>query len=158
MLSELLRIQSKIKDWNTVLFALFYHDIIYKPASSHIEEKSAELAEVRLRQIGYPGEQIEKCKQIILATKTHFECADTDINYFTDADLCILGQNWANYSIYARNIRKEYLIYPDFIYNPGRKKVLSHFLAMKRIFKTDFFFEKFEKMARKNLTRELDLL
>ncbi|MBO9683944.1 MAG: hypothetical protein J7502_14975 [Flavisolibacter sp.] len=62
MLSELLGVQTKIRDWNTVLFALFYHDIIYKPTSSHNEEKSAELAEVRLKQIGYPGEQIEKCK------------------------------------------------------------------------------------------------
>jgi predicted metal-dependent HD superfamily phosphohydrolase len=158
MLSELLRVQTKIKDWSTVLFALFYHDIIYKPTSNHNEEKSAELAEARLRQIGYPREQIEKCKQIILATKTHIEFADPDINYFTDADLCILGQNWENYATYARNIRKEYLIYPDFIYNPGRKKVLGHFLAMKRIFKTNFFFEKFEKTARENLIRELDRL
>jgi predicted metal-dependent HD superfamily phosphohydrolase len=52
-------------------------------------------------------------------------------------------------------VRKEYLIYPDLIYNPGRKKVLHHFLAMDRIFKTDFFYNKFEQQARQNLRKEI---
>jgi hypothetical protein len=33
----------------------------------------------------------------------------------------------------------EYSIYPAFIYNPERKKVLNHFLLMDRIFKPAFF-------------------
>jgi len=158
MFSELSQVQTKIKNWDTILFALFYHDIIYKSTSNDNEEKSAELAEARLMQIGYVQKSIEKCKQIILATKAHIESADPDINYFTDTDLCILGQSWENYSAYAKNVRKEYSIYPDFIYKPGRKKILNHFLNMERIFKTEFFVAKFEKKAKENLTRELGLL
>jgi predicted metal-dependent HD superfamily phosphohydrolase len=158
MFSELSQVQTKIKNRDTVLFALFYHDIVYKPTSNHNEEKSAELAEARLSEIAYSREQINQCKQIILATKAHVESIDAEINYFTDADLCILGQSWENYLAYAMNIRKEYSIYPDFIYKPGRKKVLNHFLNMKRIFKTTFFFTKFEEKAKENLSRELDLL
>jgi predicted metal-dependent HD superfamily phosphohydrolase len=158
MFSHLSHVRTNIQGWNTILFALFYHDIIYKPTSNLNEEKSAELAEVRFAEIAYPEKQIKKCKRAILATKTHIESADTDINYFTDADLCILGQSWENYLAYAKNVRKEYSIYPDFIYNRGRKKVLNHFLGMKRFFKTDFFFEKFEKKAKENLTTERNLL
>jgi predicted metal-dependent HD superfamily phosphohydrolase len=158
MRSELVPVQTNIKHWEVVLFSLFYHDIVYKPTSNHNEEKSAELAEARLTQIAFPFKQIERCKQIILATKTHVESTDADTNYFTDADLCILGQNWENYLVYTKNVRKEYSIYPDLIYNPGRKKVLNRFLAMKRIFKTDFFFVKFEESAKNNLARELQLL
>ncbi|MNJ03033.1 hypothetical protein D3C73_1632060 [compost metagenome] len=55
-------------------------------------------------------------------------------------------------------MRQEYAIYPDLVYNPGRKNVLLHFLAMDRIFKTDYFFEKYEKPARENLRKEAELL
>ncbi|HXL55890.1 MAG TPA: hypothetical protein VN958_06525 [Chitinophagaceae bacterium] len=41
------------------------------------------------------------------------------------------------------------------MYNEGRKKVLMHFLEMNRIFKTDEFYNQFEKQARENLKREL---
>lgn len=158
MLSELMPVQTKINDWDTIRATLFYHDIIYQPTSKYNEEKSAELAEARLIQLNFPSSQIEKCKQTILATKTHVESTDIDINYFTDADLCILGQSWETYLTYAKNVRKEYSIYPDFIYYPGRKKVLTHFLDMPRIFKTVFFFDKFEEKARKNLNCELNMV
>lgn len=158
MHSELVHVQTEINDWDTILFALFYHDIVYKPTSNRNEEKSAELAEARLIQLSFPPSQIEKCKQTILATKIHVESTDMDINYFTDADLCILGQNWETYSAYVQKIRKEYSIYPDFIYKLGRKKVLSSFLGMKRIFKTAFFFDRFEEKSKENLKRELVML
>jgi predicted metal-dependent HD superfamily phosphohydrolase len=92
-----------------------------------------------------------------LATKTHILAADSDTNFFTDADLSVLGSDWESYSAYFKNVRKEYAIYPDFIYNSGRKEVLKHFLGMNQIFKTDFFYAKFEAQARLNLERELQI-
>ncbi|HET7178254.1 MAG TPA: hypothetical protein VFI14_00955 [Chryseosolibacter sp.] len=52
-------------------------------------------------------------------------------------------------------MRREYSMYPDFLYRPGRRKVLQYFLDMERIFKTEEFASKFEKQARGNLEREL---
>jgi predicted metal-dependent HD superfamily phosphohydrolase len=86
------------------------------------------------------------------------QSADSDINIFTDADLSVLGQDWNTYENYLIQIRKEYSIYPDFVYNSGRKKVLQHFLSMERIFKTNNFFEKLEAQAKENLQRELEQL
>ena len=79
-------------------------------------------------------------------------------NLFTDADFSILGAHWETYSIYSQNVRKEYSIYPDLVYNPGRKKVLKHFLEMTRIYKTDYFYSKLEELAKCNLLGELDTL
>lgn len=155
MLLELQEIQQETEDWNTILFGLFYHDIIYKSTSNNNEEKSADIAVARLTEILVPKHQIERCETIILATKRHQPSTDSDINYFTDADLSILGQSKKDYLIYASNVRKEYSIYPDFIYKPGRKKVLDHFLEMQRIYKTDFFYKKFEMKARENLQDEM---
>lgn len=158
LLTQLTDVKDEIQNWNTILFTLYYHDIVYNSLKSDNEEKSAELAEKRMKQISVSIDTIELCKNQILATKSHIKSTDSDTNYFTDADLSVLGQNWETYSLYYKNVRKEYSIYPDFVYNPGRKKILIHFLSMDRIFKTDFFHNKFEIQAKQNLQKEIELL
>ena len=150
--------KKEIEDWDTVLFTLFYHDIIYNPVNNDNEAKSAELAKRRVQSLAYPTNKIDKCVKQILATKEHIKSTNSDTNFFTDADLSILGQAWEKYADYLNQVRKEYSVYPDFIYNPGRKKVLNSFLNRERVFKTNLFFEKFEKTARQNMVKELEQL
>lgn len=158
LLLQLMPVKDKIEDWDAILFCLYYHDVIYNASQSNNEERSAELAENRMRQCAVPVPIIERCQAHILATKSHVNASDADTNYFTDADLSVLGQPWEIYSEYYKNVRKEYSMFPDFMYNPGRKKVLSHFLGMERIFKTDYFYNHFELQAKENVKRELELL
>jgi predicted metal-dependent HD superfamily phosphohydrolase len=158
LLYQLTEIKDKINNWDTILFTLYYHDIVYNPLKKNNEEKSAEFAEKRMSQILIPNPVIKNCKAQILATKDHFESKDSDTNFFTDADLSVLGQEWEEYSQYFKNVRKEYSIFPDIIYNSGRKKVLKHFLEMKKVFKTEYFFSKLEQQAKKNLQKEFELL
>lgn len=158
LLNQLLEVKNEIKDWNCILFTLYYHDIIYKATKSDNEDKSADFAKKIMIKLTVAKSIIDNCKSQILATKKHLFNVDLDINYFIDADLSILGQDWDLYSSYYKNVRKEYSIYPDLLYNPGRKKVLKYFLAMEKIFKTDYFYQKFESNARKNLKKEYDLL
>lgn len=158
LLAQLQDVKSQIEDFDTVLFALFYHDIIYKSTEKDNEEKSADTAVSALKEIGYPKDKMDKCAAIILATKSHSVSADSDTNLFTDADLSILGSDWEQYSAYFKNVRKEYSVYPDLLYNPGRKKVLNHFLEMGHIFKTNFFRAKYESVARENIRREIEIL
>lgn len=158
LLQQLTTIQNHIQNWNTVLFTLYYHDLVYHSTQADNEEKSGELVEKRMKQASVPIELIKHCKNQILATKSHNKSTDSDTNYFTDADLSILGQPWEAYSQYYKNVRKEYSVYTDAVYNAGRKKVLQHFLLMDRIFKTDYFYDKFENNARQNIQNEIDLL
>jgi predicted metal-dependent HD superfamily phosphohydrolase len=155
LLTQLTIAKSNIQDWDAIVFSLFYHDIVYNTLKQDNEEKSAELAGKRLAEMHVPEEKITKCKQQILATKGHAISAETDTNLFTDADLSILGQPSDIYKEYCAQIRKEYSAYPDILYNPGRKKVLAHFLKMDRIFKTEVFFDAFEAQARKNICEEM---
>ena len=156
LISELLPVQSRFKNWNVVVFAVVYHDIVYKASKSNNEEKSAELAVKRLGEIAVPEDSVDRCKKFILATKRH-QPVDDEIDLFTDADLAILGSDTDSYQIYTNQIRKEYSIFPDLLYKPGRKKVLLHFLGMQTIYKTSFFREKYEAPARRNLENELGL-
>lgn len=155
MILELEEVKDKISDYDVLLFSVFYHDIIYKATSKDNEEKSAEIAKIRLEKLNIPNEKIAKIYNQILATKSHKKSENSDTNFLLDADLTILGQDWKIYENYTQQIRKEYSIYPDFIYKPGRKKVLIHFLEFDEIFKTDYFKEKYEKKARENIKREL---
>jgi predicted metal-dependent HD superfamily phosphohydrolase len=156
--AELEGIKTLIGHWNTVILALFYHDLVYNPVRSDNEEKSAALAASRLMDLNVAPEEISRCVSIIAATKKHELHQDPDVNYFTDADLAILGSAENDYREYFLKIRKEYSWFPDFIYNPGRKKVLQHFLQLERLFKTEYFFRKYESQARQNLMMELRFL
>ncbi|MNJ91823.1 hypothetical protein D3C87_94780 [compost metagenome] len=158
LLKQLIPVKEQVENWETVLFTLYYHDIIYDALRSDNEEQSAELAEKRMKQIHVPAQVIENCKKQILATKTHLENANPDTNYFTDSDLSVLGQETKNYREYSKNVRLEYAYYPDAVYNEGRIKVLNHFLNLERIFKTDYFHKKYEKQATQNILEELKSL
>ena len=158
LLIQLTEIKDELKDWEAILFTLYYHDIIYDAGRSDNEEESAALAGHRMKQVAVPEHIIEHCQKQILATKSHIQSSDSDTNYFTDADLSVLGQPWEIYLSYSHHIRREYDIYPDLIYMTGRKKVLHHFLEMDRIFKTGFFYNRYETQARQNMQKEIELL
>lgn len=155
---QLTSVKDKIEHWDVLLFTLYYHDIIYKSTKKDNEEKSAELAKLRMTAIGAQNEDIQLCFEQIIATKSHRAHPNSDTNFFTDADLSILGRQPDIYKNYCSNIRKEYSIYPNFLYNRGRKKVIHHFLSMNKIFKTEAFFDRFEAQARINLRQELATL
>ncbi len=158
MLMKVNEVRSEVDDIDSLLFSLYYHDIVYDVVKKDNEKKSAELLLKRLKEIGYPESQCEKCYQQILATKQHQVSEDHDTNILMDADLAILGESWEDYLIYSQNVRREYNVYPDFIYNKGRAKVLESFLERDRIYKTDYFYENYEERARSNMRRELNMI
>lgn len=150
--------QHDIEDLDTMRFTVFYHDVIYNTSRDDNELRSAELAVERLGSLAFPDAQIARCKEQILATKDHSLSNDNDVQYLVDIDLAILGDTRAAYENYTQNIRKEYSIYPFFLYKQGRKKVLEHFLKMPRIYKTQAFFTAREQKARENLEWEMTQL
>jgi len=140
-----------------VAYAIFYHDIIYKVLKNNNEEKSAKIATKYLTLLKVNAEIIERVHQLILDTKTH-QTLTNDGKFMMDFDLAILGQPEEIYQLYTSQIRKEYNVFPDILYNNGRKKVLQHFIDKEAIFSTVFFYNEFEKQAKYNLTLELNSL
>ncbi|MET0461939.1 MAG: hypothetical protein ABW007_02250 [Chitinophagaceae bacterium] len=155
---QLQPVKDQLQDWPVVLGAIAYHDFVYDIKHGNNEEKSAEKAVTKLLDAGFEKERANRCYRHIIATKGHHISDDPDTNFFTDADLCILGGEEEVYKTYAASIRKEYSVFPDFMYKPGRKKVLQHFLHLPKIFKTAHFFSLYEEQARRNIKRELNSL
>jgi len=154
MHGELLEIKNLISDFPTMVLAVIYHDFIYRAKSSDNEIQSAAFAEKIMFECNIPYAVMKKVSMYIHATKNHQDHLDQDGLFFLDADLSVLGKDSATYLSYSTAIRKEFKMYPDFLYKPGRKKIITHFLEMERIFKTDYFYHKYEEQARKNLLHE----
>lgn len=151
---------NELNDYDEVLFAIWFHDIIYKSSSKKNEEKSAEYAKLTLKESSKRDINIDKIYNLIISTKKHqiILYQNNDNAFLLDFDLSILGAEWNEYESYIENIRKEYKIYPDFVYNPARKKVLESFIKRKQLYFTEKYQELFELKARQNLAREINLL
>ncbi|SKA40508.1 Predicted metal-dependent phosphohydrolase, HD superfamily [Chitinophaga eiseniae] len=149
----------QLKAPDTVLYAIFFHDIVYDVQQRDNEQQSALAAGEYLRQTGFPTADINAVEEFIVATQTHVNTLQhSDLDYFLDFDLQILGTPPDNYQAYAQQIRQEYSIYPDNLYHPGRKKVLQHFMEMPAIYRTPAFQQQYETQARQNIQAEIDHL
>ena len=138
-------------------FAIFYHDIVYDVSCSDNEEQSALLCAKRLTLLGVKSKLIEEVTKLIIETKTH-EPSSKHNALFLDADLAVLGSSKDVYKTYTQNIRKEYATYSDNVYSEGRKSVLKHFLEKKTIYISDYFYDKYEQHAQKNILIEYNSL
>jgi len=156
MLQELIPIKQKVQKLDSFLFSIYYHDVVYQATRSDNEYQSALLFKKRIAQTNFSN--IEHCFQQIEATKTHEPSEDHDTNILLDIDLSILGQDQNTYQEYTQQIRQEYRIYPNFLYQKGRRKVLIKMLAQDKIYKTHYFINKYEAQARDNIKQELEQL
>lgn len=140
-----------------VAAAIFFHDVVYNPARHDNEAKSAAYAAKHLPALGFTPEECATAGQMILATQKHElpAGAHPDLPWLLDFDLAILGAGWETYLDYTRKIRREYRIYPDMLYKPGRRKAMEHFLQRPVIFQTPAFRDLYEAKARENIGREL---
>lgn len=105
----------------------------------------------------------EKVNDYILNTKKHFqevEFKDKDLNLFLDLDLS--GFSLMDKEEYMKNgsgIKFEYSHHLDNQqWLNGRKSFLSFVLKKKKIYRSDYFYNNFEKTARENIQYEIDNL
>ncbi|MEP1487830.1 MAG: hypothetical protein ABJK28_05345 [Algibacter sp.] len=160
MLHQAESAKNSIVNYDAFLLSIWYHDIIYKPTKKDNEEKSANFAQKRLKTLSFDKKTTETIQKLIVSTKKHeiISSSNNDNALLLDIDLSILGSDWKIYQNYIENIRKEYAIYPNFMYKKGRKKVLMHFLERETLYFTDIYQDKHESQARENLLKEIKLL
>ncbi|WP_201502492.1 HD domain-containing protein [Psychrobacter cibarius] len=150
-----------------IALAIYYHDVIYEPTRSDNELKSAEYAVESLT--GYlNAEQCQHIYALIMMTASHQvekwsnETKErekySDAAYLLDMDLSILGSSWSVYEQYAHAVRQEYAHVSDDDYRVGRIAVLKELLAHPTLYLTDYYYERLEKQARKNIEHEITLL
>lgn len=143
-----------------VRLAIFFHDIVYKPSSPDNEEASALLFEETFSPLNVDERLIEKVKLYIHATKNHSTTEsnfnDSDLGYFLDMDMSILGAPSDRYDSYCQQIRSEYKSFSDQQFYRGRLQFLEKISRNEiSVFSTEVFRNNLESNARSNLRREL---
>lgn len=146
------------KTYHEIAIAIWFHDAIYKPFSATNERDSADWAIKFLEGKGYEQTGIKRIEQLIMATLHNGEITNDADTLMVDIDLTILGASDAVYDEFEQNVRKEYRWVPFFMYRKKRAELLAQFLSADRLYHNDYFYDRFEQQARKNLTRAISRL
>jgi predicted metal-dependent HD superfamily phosphohydrolase len=135
----------------------WFHDAVYDPDASGGENEaaSADLAVRDLTTLGCEPDDVERVRDLVLATTTHELVTDGLSAAFHDADLWILSAPEDRYAAYTRQVREEYAAVPDDAFRAGRAAVLRPFLEREAVYATAPARERWEEAARANLAAEL---
>ncbi|MBI2124237.1 hypothetical protein HYT92_00440 [Candidatus Pacearchaeota archaeon] len=76
--------------------------------------------------------------------------------YAVDIDLAALGKPEKEFDEYGKDIREEYGWVSEEQFGHGRSAMLKSFLKRQSVYLTDFFKERYESNAIKNLERALE--
>lgn len=140
-------------------FAIWYQDAVYDTKRNDNEEKSCLLAievvrKLRMSIIDFGQEVLHH----IIATKHSNPPIRPDTKLFIDIDLSILGKPEERFDKYEQQIRCEYNWVSEDKFSEGRSAILRSFLERDYVYSTDFFREKYEGQARRNIERSLKRL
>lgn len=163
MFETLLDHQGLVANMGTVAWAIMYHDAVYDPTATHgrNEELSARLAEHELPALTSAtiASRVAHYTRETVHHTTGLE--DSDLDFFMDIDLTILGSDPARYKRYTADVRKEYGHVPDNAYCLGRIAILESLanrVESQGLFKTHALAEIYEEQAQENITNEIDIL
>jgi predicted metal-dependent HD superfamily phosphohydrolase len=143
-------------DPDTVKLAAWFHDAVYDPLRVDNEEASALLAEAMLPELSVPPAQVAEVARLVRVTAGHDPLpGDRNGGLLVDADLAILAASPETYRAYTIAIRREYAHLDDGQFAAGRAGVLNNLLNLPRLFHTPVLRERWEDLARSNITAEL---
>jgi predicted metal-dependent HD superfamily phosphohydrolase len=142
-------------DHDPVEAAIWFHDVVYDPHRTDNEEQSAAWAVRVLGSGGISGPVAERIGELIRLTAHTRPTSDPQGALLCDIDLSILGRDAQEFDEYEQRIRREYEWVPEPLYRIGRTRVLSALQQRDRIYRTDYFHERYEERARANLHRSL---
>lgn len=157
-LRELENVRSQAQDPAEVEFALWFHDAIYRTYRRDNEERSGAWAQDALLKLGGAPDKAARVLRYVLATKHGHSNHEGDAAFVVDIDLSILGEEPALYDEFERSIRREYWWVPLKRFARARIDVLNGFLVRNEIYRTPFYFERYEKKARQNINRAIKQL
>ena len=159
MLDRIDELATHAEDLAGVRLAAFFHDAVYDPTRDDNEERSAQLAEDNLPDLGFSGSKVAAVARLVQLTATH-DPADGDVDgaVLCDADLAVLAAPPAEYAAYASAVRAEYAHVDEPAFRSGRAAVLETLLSRPLLFRTEPGRRHWEQAARHNVETELTLL
>jgi predicted metal-dependent HD superfamily phosphohydrolase len=150
-LGEFDLVRSEVSNPVAVEFAIWFHDVIYDPRANDNEEQSGRFAVERLQ--GINKDLARQVADLILITKTHRAGPVPGAELLIDIDLSILGKPAERFAEFENGIRAEYAWVPVKVYCEKRVEILRGFLKRERIYSTKTIHDRYEAIARKNISK-----
>jgi predicted metal-dependent HD superfamily phosphohydrolase len=153
-----------LEDWE--LLAIFYHDVIYRPTSKRNEVNSIQFMLSLLSDTGISSELLSKAANGIQATAMHLDndvdpnaekLLDLDLHTFTYEPEAFGKVNESVKMEFYRENDKNFKGYTKLEYLNGRRSFLNKLNSKKSFFRTPWFKENFENIAKQNLKNEIEL-
>ena len=156
-LVEFRQVRDMPRNPNAVELALWFHDAVYAPFRKDNEHRSARFAEEVLFQIGGVSDDIiARVTTLIMATQHNVPLSphDPDAIMMADIDLSPLGVHPQLFDENSQRIRREFKMGDNKKSLEKQAWFLVKLLRKKQnIYGTDYFYEKYEKQARRNIER-----
>jgi predicted metal-dependent HD superfamily phosphohydrolase len=136
--------------------AIYYHDCVYVPENSDNEERSAERAFIDLLALGFSPSYADWVYSHIMLTTHKESCNFLSGQLLMDVDMSILGKEPYIFQAYEDGIHQEYNFIDENSYYKYRAIFLKSLLEKEAIYQTKFFQDKYEEVARKNITNYIE--
>ncbi|CAL1532438.1 unnamed protein product [Lymnaea stagnalis] len=149
--------RQRIVEPENVALAIFFHDIVYNPTARDNEDRSVIIFNKFADEANLGITAKLAVTDMIIATKYHVLCNrdDSDLCFFLDFDLAIMGQKEEVYREYSAKIRREYDHYDDSTYRTGRTAILQTLLNSPSLYSSEEMRQEFEAQARINMIQEI---
>ena len=153
-LSRLDMCSDRMQEPDEVELALWYHDAVYDPHAADNEHQSAQLFLRHAAEV-LTAERAQRIHDLVLITTHRVEPVLLDQKLMVDIDLSGFGLPWEQFSSESRAVRAEFEDLCDAEFYTTQIRFLRTLTSRERFFASDFFFERYETQARKNVARTL---
>lgn len=156
-------IDENIEFLGSVVLAIVFHDAVYNPRRTDNEYRSVALMRRLCPAKLVEPFWVERAETLIMATAASHalpvgHAAESDIGYFLDLDLAILGAGEQRYAEYVRQIRQEYAFVSPQQWREARGQFVKKSLSRAKselLFSTAWGQHNFNTAAERNLRAEL---
>ena len=152
------KVKHLVNNPEALALAIWFHDAIYELNAGNNEQRSADwfmtetdgLFDEKLRQLVYA--------HIMATLHCSKEIQNHDRQLMVDIDLSSFGMPWPEFLRDSANVRRERTDISDAEFYAKQCGFQKELLERPRFFQSDYFFEHYEKQARRNLTDYFKLL
>jgi predicted metal-dependent HD superfamily phosphohydrolase len=130
--------------------ALWFHDAVYVAGAPDNEERSSQFLISECHRLQIDRKVVEAAAALVRATAhgTHGNGLGAEGALVLDVDLSILGSDPVRFLEYEYAIEAEFEKIPKLKFRIGRGRFLASLLARPSIFRSTFFRERYEAVAR----------
>ena len=155
-LDQLDLVTHEVEQSDQIEMGIWFHDVVYDLGQPDNEARSAALFREFSGQVMH-SDFVNAVVELILVTTHNQPPTERTHQVICDIDLASFGYPWQHFLEDSTNLRAEFQGSEDDYYL-GKRSFLESLLQRPKIFMTDGFNARYERQARSNIRRFLDLI